>query len=344
MPAALSVENSPRVAASVRPAQLPDWALPAFPAGLVWEGGSVWSPPDFTWSMDAEARVNLTASTRSGGGAGVSRHFEGLLAAALDAAGVNRAAPALVLDLRSGDGVRSVGPWLNLLPQAGVVASDLSTMLLASVTSLARELMAEDRVMGVLAEADRVPVAAGSVDLVSGVGCLHEMDDPDLVLAAAARALRPGGHAIFLAPFDGHGVLRLAYERICAEAPLWPDVPLSPDVAGALRTLIDDLAKRTLPDRADPVFAQLDQKWLFSRESLEAGARALGFLDVAFVPHNDHETLYRDVAGLQVRSVTGRDDATLPRWALDVLDSFDRALRPPVKRLLMLEGTVILRR
>jgi hypothetical protein len=34
----------------------------------------------------------------------------------------------------------------------------------------------------------------------------------------------------------------------------------------------------------------------------------------------------------------------LPDWALALLDSFDRALRPPVKRLLMLEGTMVLRR
>ncbi len=50
------------------------------------------------------------------------------------------------------------------------------------------------------------------------------------------------------------------------------------------------------------------------------------------------------MAAMQVRTVTGRADARLPDWALAVLDSFDRALRPPVKRLLMLEGTMILRR
>jgi hypothetical protein len=33
-----------------------------------------------------------------------------------------------------------------------------------------------------------------------------------------------------------------------------------------------------------------------------------------------------------------------PTWALALLDTFDRALRPTVKRLLMLEGTMVLRR
>jgi SAM-dependent methyltransferase len=323
---------------------VPDWAAAAFPNGLAQEGGSVWAPYDYSWDMGAEARINQAASNRSGGGLSVSLHFEGLLSAALTRAGVETATDGLLLDLRSGDGTRSVVPWLSLLPRVRIVASEPSSMLLAAAMGRARSLEAEDRVMGVLAEPDRVPTAPGSIDMVTGVACLHEVDDPDLVLAAAARALRPGGVAIFLAPFDGHGVLRLAYERICAEAALRPDDPIEPDVALALRAIADDIAKRTLPDRRDPGFTQMEQKWLFARESLEAAARGFGFREVEFTSHNDHETLYRDAAALQARALTGRDDATLPGWAMDILDGFDRALRPPVKRLLMLEGTIVLRR
>lgn len=323
---------------------VPDWATGAFPNGLAQEDGSVWAPHDYSWDMGAEARINQAASNRSGGGLAVSLHFEGLLSAALIRAGVEASTDGVLLDLRSGDGTRSVVPWLSLLPHARIVASEPSSLLLAAAMGQVRALKAEHRVMGVLAEPDQVPAAPGSIDMVAGVTCLHEADDPDLVLAAAARALRPGGTAIFLAPFDGHGLLRLAYERICAEAALWPDDPLDHDVALALRAIADDIAKRTLPDRRDPGFAQMEQKWLFARESLEAAARACGFRDVEFASHNDHETLYRDAATLQVRALTGRDDATLPDWALAILDGFDRALRPTVKRLLMLEGTIVLRR
>lgn len=331
-------------AVGARADTLPEWAWDVFPDGLTEESRGVWAPRDYRWSLDEEARVNQTASNRTGGGPAVSAHFEGLLAAALARTGMDVREETRVLDLRSGDGGRSVAPWLSLLPHARIVATDPSSMLLAGLAALARGLEAEGRVMGVLAEADRPPVAPGVIDLVSGVGCLHEMDDPDQVLQGAARSLRSGGWAVFLAPFDGHGVLRLAYERILAEATLRPEAPLSPDVAAALLTLAGDIAKRTLPDRADPGFAGMEQKWLFARESLEAAARSYGFRDVAFVPHNDHETLYRDAGLLQVRAVTGRDDAELPGWAIAALDAFDQALRPPVKRLLMLEGTILLRR
>jgi SAM-dependent methyltransferase len=340
----LEQSASGRPVAATRGDPLPAWAWAAFPEGLVRQSDRVWAPRTFTWGLADQARTNVASARRAGGGPGVSKHFEHLLRAAVEGACHDLPSRALLLDLCSGDGVRSVTPWLNVLPEAYVVASDPASILLATMASRAAAVGEEDRVMGVVAEPDRVPVAPGSVDLVSGVACLHELDDPDLVLAAAAKALRPGGYAVFLAPFDGHGVLRLAYERICAEAALWPQDPLSPGVAAALQALSADIAARTLPDTSDPAFRVLEQKWLFSRESLEAAARALGFREARFLPHNDHETLYRDVASMQVRMVTGRPDAGLPEWALAILDSFDRALRPPVKRLLMLEGTVVLRR
>ncbi len=196
--------------AEARPDPLPSWALDAFPDGLSRQSEGVWAPASFTWGLAEQARINMAATRRAGASPGVSQHFEYLLRTAVERACPDLPAKALVLDLRSGDGGRSVAPWLNVLPDARIVASDPASMLLAAMVSRAAALGDEDRVMGVVAEPERVPVAPATFDLVSGVACLHELDDPDLVLAAAARALRPGGYAVFLAPFDGHGVLRLA--------------------------------------------------------------------------------------------------------------------------------------
>jgi SAM-dependent methyltransferase len=336
-PAALMAE---RAMLAMNPTSLPDWAQPVFPQGLEQQSPGVWAPHGLSWSLAEQAQTTLAAARRGGGGPAVSHHFEHLLQSAI--AGLSIPREPLVLDLCSGDGAKSAGPWLNVAPEARIVASDPASILLATLVGAAAKAGAADRVIGVIAEPESTPVAAGSVDLVSGVACLHERADPDRVLAAAAAALRLGGHAIFMAPFDGHGVLRLAYERIRAEAPLWPDDPLTPDVAAGLDSAIFDISARTLPDTSHPSFAELEQKWLFSREALAVAGRNVGFSDVRFLTHNDHETLYRDMALVQVRMMSGSATATLPGWALEVLDSFDRALRPPVKRLLMLEGTVVL--
>lgn len=106
--------------------------------------------------------------------------------------------------------------------------------------------------------------------------------------------------------------------------------------------MIADIAARTMPDRHAPGFAELDDKWLFAREYFEVVGRAVGFEAVRFVPHNDHAALYRDVAFIQLRLQAGQDDLDLPPWAIDILDAHDRALPPPVKRLLMLEGSIVL--
>ena len=96
----------------------------------------------------------------------------------------------------------------------------------------------------------------------------------------------------------------------------------------------------TLPEHR--ATQDLQHKWLFSRESLEQAAHACGFSKVQFAPHHDHGSLYRDFSLTQLRSLVPDEAELLPGWAHDILDSFDRALPPPVKRLLMLEGTVIL--
>src|SRR6185503_7891086 len=56
-------------------------------------------------------------------------------------------------------------------------------------------------------------------DLAVGASILHHLRDPRCALRACASALRPGTTALFLEPFEtGHGVLRMAYRRILAEA------------------------------------------------------------------------------------------------------------------------------
>jgi SAM-dependent methyltransferase len=324
---------------------VPPWAGDAFPGGLERHSPHIWAAPSFDWTLAEQSRLAAAALTSPEGGSGpaATRHIEHLLGAVADLLDL-RAAPApLVLSLNSRDCDKSVIPWLNLLPQSRVLAADPAGMLLANVVRRTAEAGADERVMCVMAHPDEDVVAPGSVDIVSGVGYLHKLQDPDRAIAAAARALRPGGHAIFLEPFDGFAVLRLAYERICVEARLRDD-PLAPAVREALEGFAADIAARTLPDPAGADFGKLESKWLFGREALATAAANLGFSSSHFLAHNDHETLYRDIALLQIRAAAGVVGTVLPTWAIDVLDSFDRALRPPTKRLLMLEGTIVLTR
>jgi SAM-dependent methyltransferase len=184
-------------------------------------------------------------------------------------------------------------------------------------------------------------VTPGAFDLVTGASILHHLERPQDGLNAAGRALKPGGHAIFFEPFNGWGIMRLAFERILAEADLRSD-PLDPAVDAVLRATIRDVAERSDPDTTTAWFPNLDDKWLFSRSGIEASARAAGFDVVQFAPHAGHPTLYRDMTAVQLRLGSGRADLALPDWANAIVDGFDAAMTYDAKQEMMLEGTIVL--
>ncbi|WP_293676856.1 class I SAM-dependent methyltransferase [uncultured Phenylobacterium sp.] len=320
----------------------PAWAPPLFQLDLEPAG------PPGVWGLSGAASTARISSQFTSEAEtyharySASAHFEGLIAQAIAAAGVIIAEAPLVLDMGSGSGVNSILPGFNLFPGARQVATDLSAELLAVLARQAEAAGLGERVVCVVMDAMQLRVRNRRFDLVTGASVLHHLEHPADAIEGAFNALKPGGHAIFMEPFDGYGLIRLAYERILAEADLRGD-PLAPAVAAHLTAMVEDIAMRTRPDRASAAFAHLDDKWLFAREILEAQARKRGFEAVRFVPHHDHETLYRDIAHSQLRLATG-ESHELPAWATDILDSFDQALPPAVKRLLMLEGSVVMSR
>lgn len=323
------------------PATAPDWAPPLFQLDLEPAAAGVWALQGVTSTARISSQFTAQAETYHARYS-ASAHFEALVAAAIAASGIQVAEAPLVLDLGSGSGLNSVLPGFNLFPGARQVATDLSVELLGVLAREAEARGLSQRVICVVMDAMQLRVRNRRFDLVTGASVLHHLERPSEALEGAFNALKPGGHAIFLEPFDGYGVVRLAYERILAEAALRRD-PLPPAVAAHLGVMVADIAARTRPDPLAADFAKLDDKWLFAREVLEAQARTNGFETVRFVPHHDHESLYRDVTYTQLRLATGVAQ-TLPAWADDILDSFDAALPPAVKRLLMLEGSVVLSR
>ena len=269
-----------------------------------------------------------------------SDHFEALFRQALSGAEMTLAARPLILDLGSGSGVNSVVPCRRLFPGARIVATDLSGELLAMLADYAADNAAAEEVVCVRMDAMSRTVSPGAFDLVTGASILHHLDSPASGIKAACRALKPGGQAIFFEPFNGWSILRLAFERILAEAALRGD-PLEPSLDVAVRQLIEDVAARS-PESYSPALALKDDKWLFSRTGVEAMARNAGFATVRFVPHNDHPSLYRDVAASHLRLSVGHDDLRFPAWAGAILDSFDAALTLNAKREFMVEGTIVL--
>jgi ubiquinone/menaquinone biosynthesis C-methylase UbiE len=329
-----------------RAAKPPEWARPLFVAELAphlrRSDGAI-----LVWTVaDGASKAAITDQFKANAEEyhrryAHSDHFERLFRTALAETGVKVAAAPLILDLGSGSGVNSIVPCRRLFPDARMIATDLSGELLAMLANYALDDGAADAVTCVKMDAMSDLVAPGSFDLVTGASILHHLEDPERGLNAAARALKAGGHAIFFEPFNGWGIMRLAFERILAEAALRND-PLEPEVDSVLRSTIRDIAERSDPNTTTEWFPKLDDKWLFSRSKIAAWAKAAGFAVVKFQPHTGHPTLYRDMAAVQLRLSSGRADLAFPDWGTAILDSFDAALTFDAKRELMMEGTIVL--
>ncbi|WP_296596570.1 class I SAM-dependent methyltransferase [Phenylobacterium sp.] len=329
-------------------ANLPPWAAAVFRSDLAEAGRTASGAP--IWRIaDDTSQATISDQFRANAGDyharySASDHFQRLFETALAVTSTRIKPAPVVLDLGSGSGVNSVVPCLRLFGGARIVATDLSPELLAILAENLDHLQARERVTCVVMDAMGDHVRPGRFDLVTGASILHHLLQPQLGLAAAARALRPGGKAIFFEPFDGYSLVRLAYQRILAEAPQHPDAPLDPAVSGVFKALVTDIAARTEPDPTGPNFPYMDDKWLFAREWIETEARRLGFSSVEFVAHNDGQHLYRAVTQVQIRLATGSEALTVPDWALAILDEFDQAVPPTIKRRMMLEATIVLTR
>ena len=326
-------------------ARPPNWAsrlfeTPLAPVILDERGVLVWT------AAGDKSTAAISEQFRSDAGTyhrkyAATTHFLALFEQAFAATEISIPDHPRILDFGSGSGANSILPCQKLFPEAQFIATDLSPELLAMLAHQLRCNDSQKDVLCVVMDAMSNHVAKAAFDLVTGTAILHHLDRPLDGLRAASEALKPGGHAIFFEPFNGWAIMRLAYERILAEAELRKEA-LDVVVTDVMRAMITDIAMRSLP-QPDPVkLAILDDKWLFSRTRMEKMARSAGFASVQFVPHNDHPTLYRDAALVHLRLATGDDNPKLPEWVDAILANFDDALTLQAKRELMLEGTVVL--
>lgn len=97
---------------------------------------------------------------------------------------------------------------LNLMRQDAIrrlKATDVSTGMLNEIARNAADLGLDDRLTTIQAEAESLPVADESVDLVLGHAVLHHIPDLARAFAEMRRVLRPGGTIVFCGEPSRHG-------------------------------------------------------------------------------------------------------------------------------------------
>lgn len=246
-----------------------------------------------------------------------------------------------ILDVGSGAG-NSVFPCLDLFPEANLVATDLSPDLLAILKRRADAREDHGRLGYVCMDACSPYYRPGSFDLVVGAAVLHHLIDPAAALRAIHGALRPGGIALFLEPFEnGHAILRLAYETLLAKS---EQPALSPDARRFLSAMAAEYRLRAGSDKSAEIFERIDDKWLFTPAYFRRAAKELGFSEPVIRPIHDTIAPFSRQTEVNLRLAMGLGCDGLPSWAWDVLAYHDTMFSPELRQDLFLEASIVLRR
>ncbi len=268
-----------------------------------------------------------------------------LVGRGLAKAEVGSSAP-VVLDLGSGGG-NSVFPLLDLLPQASIVASDLSLPLLNILKDYLEERYAERSFTVVQLNAEEIFFADKQFDLVVGGAILHHLFSPDKAIAECGRVLKPGGSALFMEPFEvGHQVLSLTLRSILERngRRRRDEEPIEPAVVRFFEALCLDWEVRKGEDKSGPQYLQIDDKWLFTQDYFERVARQAGFHKVTISPIQLEANLFSGKVDALLRIGLQMNAAVLPRWAFACLTDADRSFTVEARRHLVFEGIVVLRK
>ena len=248
-----------------------------------------------------------------------------------------------VLDLGSGSG-NTVIPLVSRNRSVKLVATDLSIDLLLILADLVRQKEYRDQIGFVCADANRKTFYDGVFDLVVGASILHHLIEPARVLTNALSYLKPGGVAVFFEPFEyGCNLMKTLYLLVLDEPRSQND--LHPDVIAHFKAIIRDYNARFDLEKMKPFTKDLDDKWLFTRSFFADICRRSGCRLVE-IRNNKEEALAQAYTHqlLENLRLSGLGHHPLPSWVLEFCAEFDQQLDVSLKRRLVLDGTVVIRK
>ena len=272
-------------------------------------------------------------------------HFGTLLDRAFECAGfqMDSARDLSVLDLGSGSG-NTVIPLVSRNRSLKLVATDLSIDLLQILATLVRDREYRDQIGFVCADANRKTFYDGVFDLVVGAYILHHLIEPARVVTNALAYLKPGGVAVFFEPFEyGCNLMKTLYLQVLDDPRGRDD--LAPEVTAHFNAIIRDYNARFDVENVKPFTKDLDDKWLFTRKFFADLCRSNG-CQLLEIRNNKEEALAQAFTNQLLENLTlsGLGHHALPRWVLEICEEFDRHLDVSLKRRLVLDGTVVIRK
>jgi hypothetical protein len=110
-----------------------------------------------------------------------------------------------------------------------------------------------------------------------------------------------------------------------------------------LAKLVNDYEVRSRP-RSDPIYRELDDKWMFTRTGFERIGLEQGWAEVVtYALHPDPRGL-RKQAEVHLRLGAGLQADGLPAWAWKILDEMDAGISDDLRGELAQEAAILMRK
>jgi SAM-dependent methyltransferase len=304
----------------------------------------IWTPEDHSKSI----AVGLTEQFTNNAREYVSKYaattyfrtlFERAIALSdTDIKDINR-----ILDLGTGSGDNSAIPCVELFNNCEIMATDLSPNLLAILIQEINKRGLSERMAVACVDASQNIFVPESFDLVTGAAILHHLIDPSRAIAAAFRALKPGGTAIFFEPFElGHSILLLAFERIIAEN-AFHGGDVDPNTLHFMSVFSRGVRLMLGRDKSLPIYKDIDDKWLFSERYFCRVCEKEGFANVRVESIHEPERQITSRATALLALGAGIPLTTLPDWSQRIIAATDSAFCES-DRDIIFEGIITMRK
>jgi SAM-dependent methyltransferase len=268
--------------------------------------------------------------------------FVDLTGLMLDLSQVNRSEPVRVLDIGSGGG-SSVFAALKLLPNATVVASDISPQLLQKLvafSSLKPEL--DGRIKAFCFDLHRPFFEKNSFDVVVGCAILHHLTNPFLALKNVAYALKSGGKIVMCEPLEAGNLLNLfIYDTVIEIERLHGD-PLNKRLSNLMSVMRRDLQARQGPPEEKPWTRHLDDKWIFDASYLQKLADELECSSVEVHPAQRDLSQVFTKTFYSLLGESGNSDLKLSDHVQQFLHDVDSGISAKLKQRLCPTGIIVM--
>lgn len=183
-----------------------------------------------------------------------------------------------VLEIGAGTGLLTIGMLAGSRFDSAVITDISPQMLQICKRRVGEKLQPLQDVQFATFSGDEDIFADGTVDLCVANSVLHHVSDYPALLAKIKNALKPGGKAIFVEPGAAyHDALSHAMSDTLCSRIAYGQMRGLGDSAKRISTLITDIRSRIAFAHDKAYIAQLEDKYIFSRQDLSDAAEEAGF-------------------------------------------------------------------